>query len=100
MDKLTFLGHDNRVASLIILYFVVPGISIPKIRSHKNGHRDILVTIMELLCFLNHTYLLQESHAKFENNRTILTCPWTDPKYRKAYLKKKITLKHKILNSI
>jgi len=36
MDILTFLGHDYRVASLIIMYFVVPGISIPKIRSHKN----------------------------------------------------------------
>ena len=32
MDILTFLGLDYRVASLIILYFVVPGISIPKIR--------------------------------------------------------------------
>ena len=31
IDILTFLGHDYRVASLIILYFVVPGISIPKI---------------------------------------------------------------------
>ena len=33
MDILTFLGLDYRVASLIILYFVVPGISVPKIRS-------------------------------------------------------------------
>ena len=33
MDILTFLGLDYRVASLITLYFVVPGISIPKIRS-------------------------------------------------------------------
>ena len=33
MDILTFLGLDYRVASLIILYFVVPGISISKIRS-------------------------------------------------------------------
>ena len=33
MDILTFLGLDYRVASLIILYFFVPGISIPKIRS-------------------------------------------------------------------
>ena len=32
IDKLTFLGLDYRVASLIILNFVVPGISIPKIR--------------------------------------------------------------------
>ena len=31
-DILTFLGLDYRVALLIILYFVVPGISIPKIR--------------------------------------------------------------------
>ena len=33
MDILTFLGLDYRVASLIALYFVVPGINIPKIRS-------------------------------------------------------------------
>ena len=33
MDILTFLGLDYRVALLIILYFVVPGIIIPKIRS-------------------------------------------------------------------
>ena len=34
MDILTFLGLDYRVASLIILFFVVPGINIPKIRSN------------------------------------------------------------------
>ncbi len=33
MDILTFLGLDYRVALLKILYFVVPGIDIPKIRS-------------------------------------------------------------------
>ena len=33
MDILTFLGLDYRVVSLIILYFVVSGISIPKMRS-------------------------------------------------------------------
>ena len=33
MDILTFLGLDCRVASLITLYCVVPGIDIPKIRS-------------------------------------------------------------------
>ena len=33
MNILTFLGLDNRVALLIILNFVVPGISILKIRS-------------------------------------------------------------------
>ena len=32
MDILTFLGLDYRVTSLIIVYFVVPGISTPKIR--------------------------------------------------------------------
>ena len=32
MDILTFLGLDYRVALLITLYFVVPGINIPKIR--------------------------------------------------------------------
>ena len=31
-DIITFLGLDYRVASLRLLYFVVPGISIPKIR--------------------------------------------------------------------
>ena len=31
-DILTFLGLDYRVASPITLYFVVPGINIPKIR--------------------------------------------------------------------
>ena len=36
MDLLTFLGLDYRVASLIILYLVVPGIIIPKIRSIDN----------------------------------------------------------------
>ena len=34
MDILTFLGLDYRDASLIKLYFVVPGINIPKIRSN------------------------------------------------------------------
>ena len=38
MDILTLLGLDYRVASLIILFFVVPGINIPKIRS--NGKFD------------------------------------------------------------
>ena len=33
MDILTFLGLDYRIASHIILYFVVSGISILKIRS-------------------------------------------------------------------
>ena len=33
MDILTVLGLDYRVASFIILYFVVPGISILKIIS-------------------------------------------------------------------
>ena len=33
MDILIFLGRDYRVALLIVLYFVVPGISIPKIRT-------------------------------------------------------------------
>ena len=33
MGILTFLGFDYRVALLITLFFVVPGISIPKIRT-------------------------------------------------------------------
>ena len=42
MDIFNFFGLDYRVALLIILYFVVPGITIPTnynnriIRSHKN----------------------------------------------------------------
>ena len=32
MDIITFLWLDYRVASLITLYFVVPGINMPKIR--------------------------------------------------------------------
>ena len=66
-DILTFLKLDYRVPSLMILYFVVQIISIPKTRSiglldhikisckkkekkqHvKNGRTDILVTIIEL----------------------------------------------------
>ena len=35
MDILTFLGIDYRVALLITLYFVVPGINIPKIGVKK-----------------------------------------------------------------
>ena len=34
MDILTFLGLDYRVDSLILLFFVVPGINIQKIRSN------------------------------------------------------------------
>ena len=34
MDILTFLGLDYRVASLMKLFFVVPEINIPKIRSN------------------------------------------------------------------
>ena len=33
MDILTFLGLGYRVALLITLYFVVPGINLPKTRS-------------------------------------------------------------------
>ena len=38
MDILTSLGLDYKVASLIIMFFVVPGINIQKIRS--NGKLD------------------------------------------------------------
>ena len=34
MDILTFLGLYNTVASLMILYFVVPEMNIPKTRSN------------------------------------------------------------------
>ena len=42
MDILTFLGLDYRVALLIILYFVVPGIRTAKrmFRSHKKHTKD------------------------------------------------------------
>ena len=33
MDILTYLGLDYRVASLITLFFVVPGINTPKTRT-------------------------------------------------------------------
>ena len=71
-DILTFLEIDCVYASLIALYFVVLGISIPKTdlsdyfnnlnlllkvkNQHAfNGHTDFLVTIIELLRFLNRT---------------------------------------------
>ena len=41
MDILTYLGLDYRVASLIILIFVVPGINIPKIKSITLDHIKI-----------------------------------------------------------
>ena len=34
MDILTFFGRYYRIAWLIILFFVVPGINIPNIRSN------------------------------------------------------------------
>ena len=40
MDILTFLELDYRFALLIIMYFVVPGISIPKIRTIGLGIRS------------------------------------------------------------
>ena len=42
MDVLTFKGFDYRVASLKILFFVVPGINIPKIRSN-GSHKNLLL---------------------------------------------------------
>ena len=66
MDILTFLGLHYRDASLIALYFIILGISVPNqinrmILSHKNLllkskkiKMDILVTIKELR-FLNRT---------------------------------------------
>ena len=44
LDILTFLGSDYTVVSLIVLYFVVPGINKPKIRSiGLIDHRKIVV---------------------------------------------------------
>ena len=37
-----------------------------------NGRTDFLVIIIEFLCFLNDTQLLEESPGKID--RTILTC--------------------------
>ena len=55
MDIPTFLGLDYRVALLIILYFVVPGISIPKnqtnriIRSHiKNVVKNVKINMFKM----------------------------------------------------
>jgi hypothetical protein len=62
-DILTFLGLDYRDASLLKLYFVVLGISIPKIRFYT----DILVLNIELLRFLNCTLLQKESPFKVSN---------------------------------
>jgi hypothetical protein len=68
-DILTFLGLDYRDASLLKLYFVVLGISIPKIRFYT----DILVLNIELLRFLNCTLLQKESPFKVQIDRTTLT---------------------------
>ena len=55
-----FLGLNKRDASLMILYLAVIGIISPKIRGisllyqyFSNRRTDFLVTIMELLRFLN-----------------------------------------------
>ena len=45
MDILT-LRHDYRVASFNTLYFVVPGINIPKINPMIRSHRNLLLTIL------------------------------------------------------
>ena len=57
MDKLTFLGLYYRVASLIILCFVVPGISIPKIRSIGwLNHMKFFVKKVKKSTYLKWTY--------------------------------------------
>ena len=48
LDILTFLGLYYRVASLITLYFVVPGINIPKIRSIGLDHITISCKIFKM----------------------------------------------------
>ena len=91
------------------MYLVVQGINVPKIiwigwlchtkmlkSTCLNGRTDFLVTIIELLCFLN---FYRNHHQRFEMYRTILT--WinilreltvtfgrTDPNYRVASLLK------------
>ena len=55
---------------MLNMYYFVIGINISKIISNiLNKRNNFLVTIIELLGFLNHTLLytrLQESHAEFE----------------------------------
>ena len=46
MDILTSLGLYYRVASLKILFFVVPGINIPKIRSNGHSGNDYRVATL------------------------------------------------------
>ena len=74
---------------LMTIYLVVKGISIPKLRwflyhfninvktvKHQlalNGRTDILITIIDLLRFLNRTNYYRNHHAKFKIYRTILS---------------------------
>ena len=62
----TFLGLDYRDALLINCILLS---SHKKIKNQHvwNGPMDILVTIIELLCFLNCTKLQQESQFKVWN---------------------------------
>ena len=86
---LTFLGLQCRDAPLIILYFIVIGISIPKIRTIEYSSNDYSVATLSNY-YRNH-------HAKLEIDRIILTKKAirlgqtdvrTDPNYRKASLLK------------
>ena len=82
MDILTFLGLYYRVALLIIFYFVVLEISIPRIRTigwldhikiccwkWTYGHSGNGYSVATL----SKSYYYRNHHAKFGNNRTILT---------------------------
>ena len=50
---LTFLGLDHRVALLITLYIVLPGINIPKIRSYQiiGSHKNALLKSKKINMF-------------------------------------------------
>ena len=52
-DILSFLGLDYRVASLITLYFVVLGISIPKNQINRiiTSHKNLLFKTKKSACF-------------------------------------------------
>ena len=63
MDILSFLGFHYRVASIITLYFVVPGINIPKIRS--NGWLD---HIKNLLLRVKKSTCLKWTYGHADNN--------------------------------
>ena len=83
----TYIFRTFRVALLITLYFVVPGINIPKIRSiGLLDHIKFVVKKLKKSTYLKWTYghsgyafqivpnNYRNHHAKFEIDWIILTC--------------------------